>query len=55
MNITKKKQTHRYREKTSGEKEAGRGFLGVRGKRVIMGLYEIMCVKLPKTVKHYRI
>ena len=24
-------------------------------KRVIIGLYEIMCVKLLKTVKHYRI
>ena len=24
-------------------------------KRVIVGLYEIMCVKLLKTVKHYRI
>ena len=33
----------------------GRAVLGVGGKRVIMGLYEIMCVKLLKIVKHYRI
>ena len=37
---------------TSGE----RGNIRVGGrKRVAMGLYEIMCVKLLKTVKHYRI
>ena len=35
---------------TSGEREAGRGNTGVRGGRVITGLYEIMCVKLLKTV-----
>ena len=41
---------------TSEEREGGRGKLGAGGiKRVIMGLYEIMCVKLLKIVKHYRI
>ena len=41
---------------TSGEKEGGRGNIGLMGKkRVIMGLYKITCVKLLKTVKHYTI
>ena len=40
---------------TSGEREVGRSNIGVGGKRVIMGLYEIMHVKLLKIVKHYRI
>ena len=42
---------------TSGEREAGRGRRGVGGRKkngVIMGLYEIICVKLLKIVKHYR-
>ena len=29
MNITKKKQTHRYREQTSGYQLGGRGTIGV--------------------------
>jgi len=41
---------------TSGEREGGRGNIGLGDKKgVIMGLYEITCVKLLKTVKHYRI
>ena len=40
---------------TNGEREAGRGDIEVGEKRVIMGLYEITCVKLSKIVKHYRI
>lgn len=32
-----------------------RGNIEVRGKRLIVGLYEIMCVKLLKIIKHYRI
>ena len=40
----------------SGEREGGRGNTGVGDKkRVIMGLYETMCLKLLKIVKHYRI
>ena len=35
---------------TSGEREAGRGNSGVGGERAITGLYEIMSVKLLKTV-----
>ena len=58
-NITKKKQTPRYREQTSGYWWGeGRGegkYRGRGGKRAIMGLYEIMCVKFMKTVRHYRI
>lgn len=30
---------------TSGEREVGRENTGVEGKKVIIGLYEIMCVK----------
>ena len=58
INITKRKQTHKCREQISGYqwgKEEGKGSIRVGGKRVIMGLYEIMCVKLLKIVKHYRI
>ena len=58
-NIIKKKQIHRYREQTSGYQWGeGRGQEHARGrgeKGVIMGLYEITCVKLLKIVKHYRI
>lgn len=50
LNITKKKQTHRFIEKTRGyqwEEGRGRGNGDVGGKGgVIMGLYEIICVKL---------
>ena len=39
---------------TSGEREEGRGKIGVmRKKGLLMGLYEIMC--LLKIAKHYRI
>lgn len=60
MNITKKKQIHRYIENklvvTSGERERGRGNTGAGGEeRIIMGLYEIIYMKLLKIVKHYRI
>lgn len=55
-----KKQINRWRGQTSGylwgegrEEGQYRGE-GLGGKKVIMGLYEIMCVKLLKTVKHYR-
>ena len=34
---------------TSGEREGERGNIGVGEKRVIMGIYEITCVKLLKT------
>ena len=40
---------------TSGEREGRRGITGVGEKRVIMVLYEVMCVKFLKVVKHYRI
>ena len=46
---TKKKQTHRYGEQSSDyqwEEGRGRGNIGVGDKRVIMGLHEIMCMKL---------
>ena len=48
MDITKKKQTHRCREQTSGGQWGegwGEGKDRGREKRVFMGLYEIMCVK----------
>ena len=57
----KKKQTHRYRKQTSGfhwGEVTGEGKCRGREekeKRVIVGLYEIMCVKLLKIVKCYRI
>ena len=40
---------------TSGEREGGRGNIGVGGKKDIMGLYEIMWVKLLVIAKHYSI
>ena len=40
MYITKKKQTHRYREETSREREAGRGKMGYGMKR-----YKLLCIK----------
>lgn len=56
-----KKQINRWRGQTSGylwgegrEEGQYRGE-GLGGKKVIMGLYEIMCVKLLKIIKHYRI
>ena len=59
VNITKQKQTHSYREQTSGyqwgELKEEEQYRGRRKKRVIMVLYEIICVKLLKIVKHYRI
>ena len=58
VNKTKKQQTHRYREQTSGYQWGGgrrKGQDRGRGKKVIMRLYEIICVKLLKTVKQYRI
>ena len=59
VNKTKKKQTPRYLEQTSGYQwgeGGGRGNTGVGGEGgVIMGPYEIMCVKLLKIVKHCRI
>ena len=61
VNKTKKKQTHRNRELTNGYQwgdERQEGQYRDRGKKefiIIMGLYEIMCVKLLKIVKHYRI
>ena len=61
MNITEQKQTHRCREQTSGYQWGEGGGKGQYRswkfffKWVIMGLYEIMCVKLLKIVKHYRI
>lgn len=59
VNTAGKKQTHRYREQTSGyleEREGGRGTEEYRGKeRFIMGLYEIMFVKLLRIIKYYRI
>ena len=38
-----------------GDRKVGRDKIGVGEKRIIWGLYEIMCVKLLKIVKHYRI
>ena len=40
---------------TSGEREGEEGQYKDREERVIIGFYEIMCVKLLKIVKHYRI
>ena len=40
---------------TTAERKEGKGNVGVGRKRAIMGLYEIMCVKLLKIVKHHRI
>ena len=40
---------------TSGEREKRKGKKGVGEKRIIVGLYKIMCVKYLKIVKHYRI
>ena len=37
------------------EREEQRDKAGAEGKMVIMGLYEIMCVKFLKILKHYRI
>ena len=56
MNKTKKQQTNRCREQTSGYQWGeGRGEGQYRGRglkeRIIMGLYEIMFVKLLKIVK----
>ena len=39
----------------SGEREGGRATQGYEDKRVILGLYGIMCVKLWKIIKHYGI
>ena len=60
MNKTnKQKQNDTYRKQTSGfrrEREVGEGQDGGRGKKgIIMGLYEVMCMKLLKIAKHYRI
>ena len=58
MNIAKEKQTHGYREQTSVyhwvAKGEERGAIQGWGKKVVMKLYEIMCVKLLKFVNHYR-
>ena len=52
MNKTKKKQTHRYREQTSGYQWGDEQGMANRGRerkvRVIMELYEITCVKFLK-------
>ena len=58
VNKTKTKRNHRYRQQTSGycgERKRVRGNTRVGGKKIIIGLYEIMCVKLLKIEKHYRI
>ena len=57
MNITKKKQIHRYREQTRAYQwgEGWLGQIGVERKQVIMELNQIMCMKLLKIVKYYRI
>ena len=58
VNKTKKQQTHRYEGQTSGYQwvvRSGEQYRGRGTKRVIVGLCEIMCVKLLKSVKHYRI
>ena len=56
MNITKLRQTHKENKLvfTSEERAEGRSTEAGISKRVIMGLYEIRCVKLLKTLKHYR-
>ena len=59
MNTAGKKQTHRYREQTSGYQRRGKEEGAIEAyrekERFIMGLYEIMCVKLLKIVKPCRI
>lgn len=51
MNKTKKKEIQRYREQTGEEEGEERGQAGGEGKMVIMGLYEVMCVKFLKNHK----
>ena len=57
MNKTKWKQTHRNRVQTSGYQWGeGNGKRQYRGRgEITIGLYEIMCVKHLKIIKHYRI
>ena len=58
VNKTKKNQTHSYREKTSGYQcgeERGEGLYSGREKKGYHGLCDVMCVKLLKFVRHYRI
>ena len=59
VNKAKKKQTHHNREQTRGYqwgegREGDKIGVGKKG-QVIMGVYEFMCVKLLKMVKHNRI
>ena len=56
VNQTKKKQTHRYRSQAMaaiGEREMGKGRIGLQENRVIMRIF--MCMKLLKILKHCRI
>ena len=49
----KKKQTHRYRSQAMaaiGEREMGKGRIGLQENRVIMRIF--MCMKLLKILKH---
>jgi len=59
VNTAGKKQTHRYREQTSGYQRRGKEEGAIEAyrekERFIMGLYEIMCVKLLRIIKYYRI
>ena len=58
VNKTKKKQTQIQRRISGYQWGEGRGWganIGVGKKKVVTGLYEIMCVKLWKIVKLYRI
>ena len=58
--MKKKKQTHKENKLviTHGERQGRRGKYGdggVGAESVTMWLYEIMCVKLPKIIKVYKI
>ena len=59
MNKTKKKNTHRYRDETSGyqwEDGRGRDSIGLGGeKRFLWDYMKSSTVKILKIVKHYRI
>ena len=60
MNITEKKKSPRYGEQTSAFWRGVRGdgkhrARGKERKRIIIGLYKIMYVKLLKIIKHHKI
>ena len=59
MNVGNKTETDSQNKlvATCGEREAQRGptVMGDKKGGIFMGLYEVLCVKLLKILKHYRI